>query len=794
MFFVALERERERKHRSVVHSKQREKKERRTKRTVTLPDFPERESNRFLLLFSSMIFGRRSSTPNSSSGFVRFFVFAILLLSATERKGKRNGHIFTSKRGDFSPRCDVIKKNAHLFTHTHSTHSRERRMATHAVHGFCASVAAFTSSTSRGRKVRSLSSSSSLNDNGNITWSVTRRFPRGRIFSKTTTRKNNNGAVAEPSGDVELDFGALSSESVWINPANNENYTLQTQILKLTHDTTVIRSLDWDRDRFDIEFGLEKGTTYNSYVIKGTEKTVLIDASHEKFEQLYMDSLASVVGNDDLSSIDYVVCSHTEPDHSGLIGKVLERAPNATVVGTKVCLAFLDNLVQKEFNKLVVKGGDVLELGDGRQLKFVPAPNLHWPDTMFSYDTESEFVYTCDAFGAHYCTKDVFDEELPKLMPHFSFYYECLMKPNARSVLTALRKCEADGVKLSTVCTGHGPILQRNSEELIGDYKKWSEKALEKAKSSVVVFYTADYGFSDRLSQSIARGVVKTDCEVAMLDLSTCDAQQIVEEVGRASGIVLLAPPNAKEEIQDNVGVLIGAVKPGKQKILVCESYGGDDEPVDPLMRKFAEIGLQESQSPLKCQSSPTEGTYQLYEEAGTDLGQLLTQKEKLKEMKSSMSADVARALGRVSGGLYIVTAVQGTAKSAMVASWIAQASFEPLGFTIAVAKDRAIESLMQVGDSFVLNCLGEDGFEAPMKHFLKRFPPGADRFEGVDWKPAPCGSPILADAVSYVECKVVSRMDANDHWVIYSEAIDGGVFNKDAKTASHFRKVATYY
>ena len=159
-----------------------------------------------------------------------------------------------------------------------------------AVNGFCASVVAFTSSTSRGRKVRSLSSSS-LNDNGNIKWSVTRHFSR-RTFSKTT-RKNNNGAVAEPS-DVELDFGALSNESVWINPANNENYALQTQIVKLTHDTTVIRSLDWDRDRFDIEFGLEKGTTYNSYIIKGTEKTVLIDASHEKFEQLYMDSLASV--------------------------------------------------------------------------------------------------------------------------------------------------------------------------------------------------------------------------------------------------------------------------------------------------------------------------------------------------------------------------------------------------------------------------------------------------------------------------------------------------------------------
>jgi flavorubredoxin/flavin reductase (DIM6/NTAB) family NADH-FMN oxidoreductase RutF len=615
------------------------------------------------------------------------------------------------------------------------------------------------------------------------------RDASGRTKKRLKNERHLGNALTE-----HVEKFALSKEEEWESPANGLKYTLQTQTMSDVGKTThVIRSLDWDRDRFDIEFGLEKGTTYNSYVIEyGDNKVVLVDCSHEKFETLYMDALLELIG--DMKRIEYIVCSHTEPDHSGLIGKVLETATNATVVGTKVCLAFLDNLVQKEFKQMVVKGGDAIDLGEGRQLKFIPAPNLHWPDTMFTYDTESELIFTCDAFGAHYCTEDVFDQSLQKLKPHFSFYYECLMKPNARSVLTALRKCETDGAKLSTVCTGHGPILKLNSDELIGDYKKWSEKALEKAKASVAVFYTADYGYSDRLSQSVARGIVKTDCEVAMIDLSTCDAQQIVEEVGRASGIVLLAPPNANEEIQDNIGVLIGAVKPGKQKILVAESYGGDDEPVDPLMRKFAEIGLQESQFPLKCQEAPTEGTYQEYEEAGTDLGQLLTQKEKLKEMKSGMSADVARALGRVSGGLYIVTAVQGTAKSAMVASWIAQASFEPLGFTIAVAKDRAIESLMQVGDSFVLNCLGEDGFEAPMKHFLKRFPPGADRFEGVDWKPAKCGSPILADAVSYVECKVVSRMDANDHWIIYSEAVDGGVFNQDAKTASHFRKVASYY
>lgn len=127
----------------------------------------------------------------------------------------------------------------------------------------------------------------------------------------------------------------------------------------------------------------------------------------------------------------------------------------------------------------------------------------------------------------------------------------------------------------------------------------------------------------------------------------------------------------------------------------------------------------------------------------------------------------LAKALGRVSGGLYVVTAARGSAKSAMIASWVAQASFEPLGFTVAVAKDRAIESLLQVGDRFALNCLPEGDYQPLMKHFLKRFPPGADRFEGVNWTAADCGAPILLDAVAHMECSVVRRMEADDHWIV---------------------------
>jgi flavin reductase (DIM6/NTAB) family NADH-FMN oxidoreductase RutF len=150
--------------------------------------------------------------------------------------------------------------------------------------------------------------------------------------------------------------------------------------------------------------------------------------------------------------------------------------------------------------------------------------------------------------------------------------------------------------------------------------------------------------------------------------------------------------------------------------------------------------------------------------------------------------------LGRLSGGLYIITAQKGEVKSAMLASWVTQASFKPLGVTIAVAKDRAIESLMHVGDTFVLNILSEDNYQTLMRHFLKRFVPGADRFEGVKTQTATNGSPILTDALAYLECEVASRMELSDHWLVYSTIDIGRVSNPDALTAVHHRKVGNHY
>lgn len=203
--------------------------------------------------------------------------------------------------------------------------------------------------------------------------------------------------VVGEQGTVVQDYGIVETAGK----------RLQTIVADVGEDTITIRCLDWDRDRFDIEFGLQNGTTYNSYLIFGTDKTALIDASHEKFRDLYMPVLQEQLESRG-RSLDYLFVSHTEPDHSGLVKDVVELYPDVQVLGSKVCIAFLDGLTHIKMNTQVVKGGDKIELGGGHDIEFVMAPNLHWPDTMFTYDHGSQIMFTCDAFGMHYCSEVCF--------------------------------------------------------------------------------------------------------------------------------------------------------------------------------------------------------------------------------------------------------------------------------------------------------------------------------------------------------------------------------------------------
>ena len=570
---------------------------------------------------------------------------------------------------------------------------------------------------------------------------------------------------------------------------------LSLQCEAIASDTTTIRSLDWDRSRFDIEFGLRNGTTYNSFLVRG-ERTALIDTSHLKFEGTWLDLLKEHI---DPQSIDVLIVSHTEPDHSGLVGHVIDLNPDIEVVGSKVAIQFLENQVHRPFKSRAIKSGDELDLGTNpesgiqHRFEFLSAPNLHWPDTIFSFDHGTGILYTCDAFGMHYCSEDTFDLDPGALAPDFRFYYDCLMGPNARSVLQAMKRMDGLEGTINTIATGHGPLLRHHLNLWMGDYKDWSSDR-SKGEAYAAVCYLSQYGFCDRLSQAIARGIGKAEAQVQLVDLRATDAHELSALIGEASAVVVPTwPANPDPELQASIGTLLAALKP-KQWIGSYDAYGGNDEPIDAVATQLRSMGQKEAFEPLRVRQVPDGNDYQRCEEAGTDLGQLLTRAKTIAAMKS-LDGDLDKALGRLSGGLYVVTARQEERASAMVASWVSQASFDPPGITVAVAKDRAIEALLQVGDRFVLNILREDNYQDLMRHFLKRFPPGADRFAGVSTLEGVAhGGPVLGDALAFLGCRVSQRMEGPDHWIIYGEVEQGNVSDTEARTAVHHRRVGNHY
>ncbi len=578
----------------------------------------------------------------------------------------------------------------------------------------------------------------------------------------------------------------------------NAQDRLSLQYELIGADSSTIRSLDWNRSRFDIEFGLRNGTTYNSYIIQG-EKIALIDTSHAKFHDQWLETIQTTIQP---SQIDYLIVSHTEPDHSGLIGNLLELNPDIEIIASKIALQFLANQIHRSFKSRAIKSGDELTLGTNKssgichRLEFISAPNLHWPDTIFSYDHGTGIIYTCDAFGLHYCSNELFDTDPHQIAADYRFYYDCLMAPNARSVLQAIKRIEKLP-QISTIAVGHGPLLRNNLNLWINNYREWSNQK-NKGQNYAAVCYLSQYGYCDQLSQALAHGIGKAEAQVQLVDLRATDAQELSSLISGAKAIVVPTWPNKPDiELQNTINTLLAALEQ-KQYIAVYDAFSGNDEPIDSVTNQLRNLGQKDAFAPLRVKDIPDGNTYQQFEEAGTDLGQLLNRQKAIATMKS-LDADLDKALGRLSGGLYVITASQGhretLRKSAMVASWVSQASFTPPGLTVAVAKDRAIEALMQVGDHFVVNVLKEDNYQHILRHFLKRFPPGANRFEGINIiEDLAKGGPVLADALAFLSCRVDKRLEGPDHWIIYGIVEQGNIADTEINTAVHHRKVGNHY
>ncbi len=573
-----------------------------------------------------------------------------------------------------------------------------------------------------------------------------------------------------------------------------ETQQRDVQVLPVGAETTVLRSRTWDRLKFEIEYALQRGTTANSFLIQA-DKIALFDPPGESFTEIFLAALQKRL---DPKRLNYVILGHVNPNRGATLKALLELAPQVTFVCSNPAAIALRNILEVPDLKVqVVRGDDTLDLGKGHVLEFIPTPSPRWPDTLCTYDPQTEILFTDKLFGAHVCSDQVFDEGWTTIRDDRRYYFDCLMAPHARQVEKALDKLEDFQARL--YATGHGPLVRYSLIYLTQSYRQWLEQQ-KTQETTVALLYASAYGNTATLAQAIARGVTKAGVGVESINCEIAEPNEIRKAVEKAEGFIVGSPTlggHAPTPVQTALGLVLSTAN--KTKLAgVFGSYGWSGEAIDLLESKFRDAGYKLGFETIRVKFKPDEATLKYCEEAGTDFAQALKKAKKARTPKQpvgdSRAARTEQAVGRLIGSLCIVTAKRGELTGAMLADWVSQATFNPPGLTVAVAKDRAIESLMHKGDRFVLNILEEGKHLGLMKHFLKPFAPGEDRFAGVETAEAENGCPILGDALAYLECTVDNRMECGDHWLIYAIVKNGQLLQPEGVTAVHHRKSGAHY
>ena len=382
-----------------------------------------------------------------------------------------------------------------------------------------------------------------------------------------------------------------------------------------------VGTLDPDLRIFDIIMETEFGTTYNSYVVKGNEKTVLFENTKLKFVDDYLERVKSIVP---LEDIDYIVVSHTEPDHVGSIERFLEINPGVKIVGTATAISFLKEITNKDFTAVPVADGDTLSLGD-KTLQFIAAPNLHWPDTMFTYIPEEKALVTCDCFGSHYSFEGITDETLTDqegFMRALRYYYDNIIGPFKSFALAAISKIENLSIKV--IATGHGPVLVKEPMKIVELYRQWSTEVNPNQKKTVVIPYVSAYGYTASLSEKIAEGIKAAgDIEVRRYDLVDSDINRVNEELYRADGILLGTPTmvgEALKPIWDICTSMFARTHSGKLAS-AFGSYGWSGEGVPNIIQRLKQLRMKVYGEGLRVRFKPNPAQLQEAFEFGYNFG-----------------------------------------------------------------------------------------------------------------------------------------------------------------------------
>lgn len=426
---------------------------------------------------------------------------------------------------------------------------------------------------------------------------------------------------------------------------------------------------------FDIIMYTEFGTSYNSYVLKAGDKTILFETAKAKFFDEYLEKLKEIT---EIDQIDYIVVNHTEPDHAGSVERLLEINPGLKIIGTGCAINFLKEIVNGEFTSIIVKDNQELKIGD-KTLKFLCVPNLHWPDTMYTYIEEEQILVTCDSFGSHYGFHDVLrskvtDEE--GYMRATKYYFDCIIGPFKPFMLKALARVRE--LDVTMICTGHGPVLDSHIPELLDIYEEWCTVVNPNPKKTVIIPYVSAYGYTKMLAEKIAEGIKASgEIDVRSYDMVEADQAKVLEELGFADGILFGTPTIVGEALKPiwDLTTSIFAGTHGGKLASAFGSYGWSGEGVPHIVERLKQLRMNVTEG-FRVKFKPGEENLMDAFDYGYNFGCLLQKKENPRKKSGTRTLVKCLVCGEIFDSSIEVCPVCGVGKENFVSVEVEENTF----------------------------------------------------------------------------------------------------------------------
>ncbi len=373
--------------------------------------------------------------------------------------------------------------------------------------------------------------------------------------------------------------------------------------IELDKDIYWVGAIDWNIRDFH-GYITSRGSTYNAYLITD-EKTALVDT----VKHMFCDDLVRHVKEiTDPEKIDYIIINHVEMDHSSSLPIMAKLCKNATIIASERGKEAILEHYGEGYNVKTVKTGDEIKLGK-HTLKFVEAPMLHWPDSMFTYIAENKLLMPNDAFGQHLATNQRFDDEVDEhiLMEEATKYYANILMPLGQLITKKIQEVVKAGLTCSMIAPSHGIIWRKDPSKIINAYLEWSAN---KAKQKIVIVYDTMWGSTDKMARSIAEGASSQGVEVKLLKLRSADKSEVVAEILDAKA-VLVGSPTLNNGIFPTVGaflVYVTGLKPKDKIWSFFGSFGWGGGAVRNMVDIARKAGFEVAEPSLEIKYVPDEG------------------------------------------------------------------------------------------------------------------------------------------------------------------------------------------